>query len=86
MVVDMSQQSKRKHNLAAVRDAASHDTPSPTEAKRCPRCGDFDISAVDHEVHACESGRALWTRFFCEWCDNTWVEMTPINEVKDGRK
>ena len=56
--------------------------PSNTAGtKRCPNCGDFDVSVVDcAEYTYRNTQRMLHLRYFCEWCDHTWIEVIPIHE------
>lgn len=60
--------------------------PLLSRTKRCPHCGEFDISIIDHEVRTFGDKQALWMQFFCEWCGYGWVEIVPIHEVKDGQE
>lgn len=52
-----------------------------TGTKRCPNCGGFDVSVVDcAEYTYRNTQRMLHLRYFCEWCDHTWIEVIPIHE------
>jgi len=55
--------------------------PPVTGTKRCPNCGGFDVSVVDCTEYAyTNTQRVLHLRYFCEWCDHTWIEVIPIHE------
>ena len=58
-----------------------------TGTKRCPRCGDFNVSAIDHTEFKSETGqKMLRLQYFCEWCDHTWFETIPVHERNGGIK